>query len=462
MNLRKKSFRRPALKLSIVAVALLLACPSFALGQTPEPHREQLLNGLRLLIVTRPGDAKVWMKLRIHTGAAFDLANREGTTALLADALFPDPSTPQYVREELGGQLDVRTTYDLIDITLSGNANEFDRLVELLRNAFLQMRLAPEDVQRLKAARLKTATDANALPAQIAERAARARLFGAHPYARTVEGTPESLARVERTDLMFARDRFLSPNNATLVVVGGVDEARAMRTFRQLLGAWHKSDSIPPATFRQPDAPDPRALIIAASGAREAEVRIAARGVSRSDKDRAAATLLAFVAKERWLAALKPFKASNASVVNESHALSGVFELGATVEPSSASPVIESARALLRSLAASPPSALELERAKHYLLAGDMRPTNPYSFADDWLDSITYNYDAASDARALDAVTPADIQRVAARLFGDAKLAIVVAGDESQLRASLANLPGGIEIAGAQSATQPAAPKPKP
>lgn len=461
MNLQLKSFRRRALKLAAIAAALVFACQSFTLAQTPEPQREQLLNGLRLLIVSRSGDPQVWMKLRVHTGAAFDLAKREGTTTLLADALFPDPSTPQYVREELGGQLDVRTTYDSIDITLSGKASEFDRLVELLRNAFLQMRLAPEDVQRLKAARLKAATDSSALPAQVAERAVRARLFGAHPYARPIEGTTDSLARVERADLMFARERFLSPNNATLVLVGGIDEARAMRTFRQFLGAWHKSDSIPPATFRQPDAPDPRALIVAVAGARDAIVRIAARGVARADKDRAAATLLTTIARERWLAALKPVKATNATVVSESHALDGVFELGATVEPSSASSAVEAARAVLRSLASSPPSTAELERAKREA-SSPTHPANQYPFADVWLDSITYSYDASSDARAINNVTPADVQRVAARMFGDAKLATVVAGDASELRALLANLPGGIEVAGAQSATPTATPKPTP
>jgi predicted Zn-dependent peptidase len=145
------------------------------------------------------------------------------------------------------------------------------------------------------------------------------------------------------------------------------------------------------------------------------------------------------------------------------HAVGGVFELSATVEPASAASTIEAARTLLRSLASSPPSTAELERAKREVSGADENhPANPYPFADTWLDSITYNYDAASDARALNNATPADLQRVAARLFGDAKLAIVVVGDESQLRASLANLPGGVEVAGAQSATQPAALKPKP
>ncbi|MCA1631590.1 MAG: insulinase family protein, partial [Acidobacteria bacterium] len=195
MNFRPHAPRPLAVKILAIA-ALLLVAPATRVSRAqtvaPEPRREQLLNGLRLLLVPHPGDAKVWMKLRVHSGAAFDLANKEGTMALLADALFPDPSTQQYVTEELGGRLDVRTTYDAVEVTLSGNASEFDRLVEVLRNAFLQMRLAPEEVQRLKDARLKSVGGATQTPATNADRAVRARLFGAHPYGRTVDGTTAS------------------------------------------------------------------------------------------------------------------------------------------------------------------------------------------------------------------------------------------------------------------------------
>ncbi|MFN2599099.1 MAG: M16 family metallopeptidase [Pyrinomonadaceae bacterium] len=461
--------RRPVIKLLALAAALLSACLPHASAQTPQPQREQLLNGLKILFVPRAGDGKVWMKLRVHTGAAFDLANREGTTALLAELLFPDPSTPQYAREELGGQLDVRTTYDSIDVTLGGNASDFERLAELLRNAFLQMRLAPEDVLRLKSARIKALTDTAQTPAQLADRAVRARLFGAHPYARPVEGTPASLARVERADLMLARDRFLSPDNATLVVVGGVDPTRAMRTFRQLLGGWRKGDGLPPATFRQPDAPDPRTLVVPAPGATQAAVVVAVRGVARSDKDRAAATLLAPIVAQRWAASLNergisaPF-----TVSHESYLLAGVFRMSATVPVSSATSLIEAARAILSSLASRPITQSELESARcTYLCVRNTSPLETYPFADAWLDSITYGYNATADEQAMRSATVADLQRVAARLFGEPKIAVAVAGDESQLRAALAGLPYGIEVAGAQNAPptpaqQTPAPKPTP
>ena len=87
--------RGPRFRAAGLALALLLAlAPAGASAQgAPEPRREQLLNGLRILILSRPGDPQLLFRLRVHSGAAFDLAGKEGVTALLADALFPDPAT---------------------------------------------------------------------------------------------------------------------------------------------------------------------------------------------------------------------------------------------------------------------------------------------------------------------------------------------------------------------------------
>ena len=67
---------------SIAALTLLLAacCVSQVRAQnTPEPDRERLLNGLTILYGNRPGEANVLLKLRVHSGAVFDLTGKAGT-----------------------------------------------------------------------------------------------------------------------------------------------------------------------------------------------------------------------------------------------------------------------------------------------------------------------------------------------------------------------------------------------
>jgi zinc protease len=446
-----------------LALALLLAlAPATAFAQhAPEPKREQLLNGLRLLTLSRPGDPQLLLRLRVHSGAAFDLAGKEGLMALLGDALF-DAQTRDYVREELGGRLEVSTGFDFIDVTLTGRAQDFDRLLELLRNAVTNMQLTPPVVAALRDARLKSLGEAETAAA-VADRAVAARLFNVHPYGRPAAGTAESIARVERPDLMLARERFLNPNNATLVVAGDVQHTRVMRALRQSLGGWRKSDRLIPETFRRPEPSDARTLVVNHVAPQGTEVRLAVRGLARADRDRPAAQVLAALVRERWLSAFPELKERAAAVRHEAHREGGAFLLSASVRTAAeAAKALETARAVLNSLASTAPSAAELDAARRAFADALAARQGAEGLADSWLDEHSYKspaVTAAETARAAAALTPDEAQRVAARLFLHTPSAAAAVGDAAGLRAELARL-GGVEVFGEAPANQAQQPPP--
>src|SRR6185312_8344223 len=99
-------------KLLFTVLFIFLMAPT-AFPQAPaEPERDQILNGLRLMFWLKPGSPDVILKLRINSGAAFDLAGKSGQMALLGDLLFPDPATVDFFTDEMGGKLDVNVGYD--------------------------------------------------------------------------------------------------------------------------------------------------------------------------------------------------------------------------------------------------------------------------------------------------------------------------------------------------------------
>ncbi len=432
---------RPLRKLSI---ALCLMClfggwqMTYSQSST-EPETEKLLNSLKVLFWTRPNDQDVLIKLRIHGGAAFDVAGKDGGMAILGDILFPDPTTREFFTEDMSGRLDVDTDYDSITITLQGRANEFVKIVEILRTAIVSTQITPENVTRIRDARVKIAKETSVSPAILADRAIAARLFGNFPYGRPVSGSAESLARVDRADLLLARDRFLNPNNATLVVVGGVQKNRAIRALRQLLGSWRKSETIVPATFRQPDPPDTRTLIISAPADKTAELRLASRGLSQRDRDIATARLVAVIARKRW-ETLSPELTRNPMFVrHEGHVLPGMFVMGAAVDSLLVEKTLKSARDVLKSLIAAPVPISELEQAKTELIVQLAKETERLDgVATAWLDIDTFGLPSIGEQnRLLNAVSVSDVQRVAGRLFADNPTASVVLGDSKQLKAQL-------------------------
>jgi zinc protease len=407
-------------------------------AQAPQPEREELLNGLRLLLWLKPESPDVILKLRINSGAAFDLSGKSGQMALLGDLLFPDPATVDYFTDEMGGHLKVSVTYDSTTITMVGKAAELEQIVEVLRNALLATQLTPEVITRMREARIKNLRDSTISPGSVADRAIASRLFGDFPYGRPAAGSPEDLARVDRADLMLARDRFLNSNNATLAIIGGVTKPRAMRTVRQLLGPWRKSEQIVPTTFRQPDPPDARTLIVNVPGP-AVEVRLAVRGVSRSDSDFHIAEVLAKVAQHRWQSANPALATQPIFVRSDAYLLPGAFVMGATVSNQIAADSVVSARKVLESLMTTPATATELERAKTELVNEEAALlAKPENAADPWLDADTYRLSAVQDQIALlRSVSASDIQRVANRLFKTTALASVLAGETLQLKPAL-------------------------
>lgn len=421
------------------AAGVILLCALSLYGQTPapQPEREQLLNGLRLLFWLKPGSPEVILKLRINSGAAFDLSGKSGQTALLGDLLFPDPATIDYFTDEMGGKLNVNVTYDSTTITMVGKADQFERIVEVLRNALIATQFAPELVTKMRDARIKLLRDTTIAPAEVADRAIATRLYGDFPYGRPAAGSPEDVARVDRADVMLTAERFLNSNNATLAIIGGVTKQRAMRVLRQLLGPWRKSEQIIPTTFRQPNPADTRTLIVNVPGP-NVEVRLATRGISRADTDYPIAMVLARVAQHRWQSSTPELSKQPVFVRSNAYVLPGDFVMGATVNELTAADSLANAKKVLDSLMTTPATPDEIERAKNEVIGDAMTMlARPDALPDPWLDADTYRLSAPQDQVALlRNVTPADVQRVANRLFNKTVVS-VVAGESAPLKAAL-------------------------
>ncbi|HKO96267.1 MAG TPA: pitrilysin family protein [Pyrinomonadaceae bacterium] len=453
-------------KLAIFA-CFCAGAPLATSAQTPiEPDRSELLNGLRVILLSRPGEPDVLIKLRVHSGSAFDLAGKAGATALLGDILFPDPNTREYFTEEMQGRLNISTDYDSITITMQGRAREFERIIEILRTAVVTPQLTPDNFSKARDGRVKVLKETAISPGMLADRAIAARLFGDFPYGRPVNGTVESLERVLHTDLMLVRDRFLNPNNATVAIVGGVQPSRALRALRQLLGGWRKSEQIVPTTFRQPVDPDPRILVVGAPGDQSLEVRLAVRGLARKDPDSVAVALLTKVMHERWEKALPELSRGPVFVRHDALMLPGMLVMGATAEHLIAGKVLGTAQDVMKSLVASPVSNAELEQAKlETLTAWNKERSTPEGMVNAWLDTDTYGVvSAAEQMRVMNGVTPNDLRRVAERLFRNAAIASVVVGNSELAKASVERY-GKVELlgeVGSRDSTRPTQPPSQP
>jgi zinc protease len=442
-------------KLTIALIVLFISLSATVSAQTPpEPYRESLLNGLKVLTWYEPNNPKVYVKLRIHSGAAFDPVGEAGTMALLSDVFFPEDELKTFFVDELEGELSVSIDQDSITISASGNASEYDRIISVLQSAILSTQITDENVNRLRANRLKAISEGANSPSKIADRMVLSRLLGTFPYARSANGEIESLPKIDRIDLQFARERLLKADNATVTIVGGVPDSKMLRSLRQKLGSWIKSDKPISQAFSQPDPPVAKTLIFDTGANENAEIRLAVSGVARSDNNYAAAMILSMIANERIRSSLS----ESANTKHIAHVLPGVFILSASVPNDKASQSIATAKQILNELATKEPNTNEFEKAKSsFLKFFSQQISNTKTLADFYLDRDTFKIQATPQAalKAIEALKPSDVQRVATRLFGNSSFAIVAVGNLSQLKDELSRNGNAIEIFGEKPVPQP-------
>ncbi|MBK8467016.1 MAG: insulinase family protein [Chloracidobacterium sp.] len=309
-------------------VTIVLSSVFFSQTTLPAPKQEKLLNGLRVLMWQDAKAEQVWVTIRVHSGSAFDPQGKEGLMQMLSDNLFPNEASREFFREDLEGDLKITTTYDYIQIDAMSKPDSLLTMLETVATAISNPVIDKETTTKLRADLLAKITGMEADPAYLADRAVAKRLLGTFPYGRPQNGTVDSLKKIDFGDLIDAKTRFVTADNATLTISGNFDRAAGFRAVRRYFGGWLKSDKKVPATFRQPDAPPAGVQIIASPKAEVTAVRFAIRGTSRGSKDFAASSVFAAILESRLKARVPEAFASRVFVRNEIYLLPGVITIG--------------------------------------------------------------------------------------------------------------------------------------
>jgi predicted Zn-dependent peptidase len=414
--------------------ALLVSAGLSSFGQTtpglPAPREEKLLNGMKLLVWNQPAAAKVNVKLRIHSGSAFDPQGREGVMRLLSEILFPNESVKEFFAEDLGGSLEIVSNYDYIQINASGDTDKFLTILETLSSALTNPQINKESTEKVRAALLVKLGEIEKDPAYLADRAVAKRLLGDFPYGRPQMGTAETVAKIDFADLLLAKQRFLTSDNATLAVSGGIKPEFALRAAKRLFGGWVKADKKVPSTFARPEPPTAGLPIIDSPAQNTSEFRLAFRGLARNDKDFHASMILERILRNRFQAR----EGQKAFVRQNAHVLPGYFIFGVagwnlgTIKKEGGTVAAPETNGYQNAFLKDAVKTEEFEKAKAEIAAD----SNRIDATDLWLDSETYKLTPVkTELQNAQSVGLGDVQRVLERLQKESTAAILVYGGEN-------------------------------
>ncbi len=219
------------LKVLFTALALLVLCvPGKVLSD------DHTVNVVR---VVSPGGIEAWlvrdhinpiinMRIAFRGGAALDPVGKAGLAHMvsaLLDEGADDMDSQSFQRrlEDLSVELRFNAGRDTFTGRLKTLSENKDQAFELFKAALIKPRFDAGPVERMRSQILAGLRRDSEDPDTVAGQALSRELFPNHPYARPLEGTPESIATIQVDDLReFTRQR-LARDNLLIGVVGDID-----------------------------------------------------------------------------------------------------------------------------------------------------------------------------------------------------------------------------------------------
>ena len=225
-------------------------------GQAPELRlpkldRTTLSNGLKVVLAERHEIPVVNLSLLVDSGYAADPTDAPGTATLTATMLNKGTKTrsaPEISEQlaGLGAQLSVSASVDAIQARLSALKANLDASLDIFADVTLGPIFPQADFQREQKQQLAAIEQEKSDPFSTALRILPALIYGkGHAYAEpwTGSGTPASVAKMTREDVVKFHGAWFKPNHATLIVAGDTTLAEMKPKLEKLFAAWQPGET---------------------------------------------------------------------------------------------------------------------------------------------------------------------------------------------------------------------------
>jgi zinc protease len=246
-----------------------------------------LPNGLRVLVLERPGLPIVTLDLAIKTGSEADPPNLPGTAEFAASLLDEGTRkrTAQQIAatlDEAGGTLDTGAERDDSYATVTMLSNHLRLAFDLLSDVIIHPAFQPAEVERMRKQTLSALDILRQDPEYVADTVIKEEVFQGLPYSHPTHGVVESIRNISPDALKRFHALYYQPSNAFLVAVGDVTPSQAFSMAQKYFGRWRNRQPIPAMKSRRKSpAPARRVVAIEDPNAAQTVIRIANPGIER-------------------------------------------------------------------------------------------------------------------------------------------------------------------------------------
>jgi zinc protease len=417
------------------------------------PSEQALPNGLRVIVSKREGVPLVTALLVVLSGSEGDPPQLSGLASMTADLLTQGTrrhSAPELAAaaEALGGSLSSGAGWGQSLVSITVTTPKLDAALGLVAEVAREPTFAPEEIDRLRTQTLDGLKVAYANPGTIAGLAAVRLAYGGSAWGHPASGTPASLPRIARADLVAQHRATFRPDRAVLILTGDIGVDRALVLARKHFGSW-TAPAVPPAAAPAvpATAQGPAVAVIDMANAGQAGVALTLPLPRRQGAEWASADIMNAVLGSGYSSRLnqeiriKRGLSYGAGSHIEARADSALFQASVQTKNESAAEVVALLLSELDRIMQSPVDADELAARKAMLIGGFSRSVETTAGLAAAIRSLVVTGRSPAELKtrisSLEAVSAADVQRYAAAHLGAADRRIAVAGVADRFAESL-------------------------
>jgi zinc protease len=423
--------------------------------QLPVAQQFKLANGLTVLLLEQhqlPLIAASLVAVRGGSTAASVLPGLAGFTADMLDEGTESRPALQLADAvaQLGAGLSSGAGRDATMVSVSSLRKDAAAALELAADVALHPVFNAAELERVRNRRQTSLLQQNSQPDALANRTFSLELYGAtHPYGLPEIGTAAGLAGITRSALVQDWRAQFQPDNCALVVSGDITASQLRALAEKYFGQWSGiATSSPLPALRAPGA---RAiLLVDQPGVPQSELRIGQVGAARSSPDYVPLQVMNTILGGQFSSRINMnLRERHGYTYNAYSAFAfrrapGPFMAYGAVRTDVTADAVREVFNEINGIRDRPVSAAELRAAQDSYArslssAFESTSDSAATLTNLYLYGLPLDYFSKLPA-SINAVTSADVQRVARQYLQPEQMVVVVAGDRARIMPGLSQL----------------------
>jgi zinc protease len=416
----------------------------------PATTRFALPNGLQVTLVPYGTVPKVSVSLIVGVGNAHERADQVWLADMTGELMREGTAsrTSAQVAEAaggMGGALTVAVGGDQTTVGLDVLSESAPDAVELVADVAMRPALPASELARVRDNLIRQLTVARSTPGALATERFVATIYPDHPYGRLFP-TEAQLSGYDLDAVKAFHQAHFVPNRSHLYVVGQFDASAVRASVERALAAWARGAEVPRPTVTPVSTRSVH--LVDRPGAPQSTLRLGLPVIDPSHKDYVALqvtnALLGGSFASRITSNIREQKGYTYSPTSQLASHPGVAHWVEMADVTTAvtGPALTEIFGEIERLRREPPSDEELAGFKNYLagvfvlqnssragITNQLAFTQLHRLGDDHLKTFVSR---------VQAITPADVQRIAREYLVPDRMTLVVVGDAANIRAQVA------------------------